>query len=136
MSDPERSIQQINQLREMGIRFAIDDFGTGHSSLAYAQNLPVQTLKIDRSFITHIQDASERPPLVENIIRLGHSLNLQVITEGIETAAQHHALLAMGCDEGQGYLYSPPMPATSLPNWEQRWVAPPAPDQLTPALVL
>ncbi len=136
MSDPERSIKHINQLREMGVRFAIDDFGTGHSSLAYVQNLPVQTLKIDRSFITHIQEATERPPLVENIIRLGHSLNLQVITEGIETAAQHYALLAMGCDEGQGYLYSRPMAASALVTWEQRWVAPPAPNKHEPALVL
>jgi EAL domain-containing protein (putative c-di-GMP-specific phosphodiesterase class I) len=119
MSDPERSIAQLHSLRDRGIRFAIDDFGTGHSSLAYVQNLPVETLKIDRSFVIKIQQASDRPPLLENVIRLAHSLHLRVIAEGVETAAQHHALLAMGCDEGQGYLYSRPLLAHAVIDWDR-----------------
>ena len=120
MRDPERSMAQIQQLRQHGICFAIDDFGTGHSSLAYVQNLPVQCLKIDRSFVSKIEHASDRPPLLENIIRLAHSLNLRVIAEGVETAAQHHALLALDCDEGQGYLYSRPLMAPAVLAWDHQ----------------
>lgn len=117
MSDQKHAVQQISRLRDLGVHFSIDDFGTGHSSLAYLRQLPVNTLKIDQAFVREIQHASDRPPVVESIIRMAHQLSLSVIAEGIETAEQEAALQAMGCEEGQGYLYSKPLPADTFGAW-------------------
>jgi diguanylate cyclase (GGDEF)-like protein len=117
MDDQNLAVQRILQLRELGVRFSIDDFGTGHSSLAYLSVLPANTLKIDQAFVREIRHPDDRPPLVESIIRMAHQLSISVIAEGIETPAQDEVLKLMGCEEGQGYLYSKPMPPDAFAAW-------------------
>ena len=108
MRDVEPTIEKLQLLRDMGVRLAIDDFGTGYSSLAYLKRLPVQVLKIDRSFIEGIVTDQEDAAIVRAIISLGRSLDLKVTAEGIETAAQAALLEAWESDRGQGYYYARP----------------------------
>ncbi|MCW5980521.1 MAG: EAL domain-containing protein [Bryobacteraceae bacterium] len=98
-------------LQSTGVAFALDDFGTGQSALAYLQRLPFQRLKIDQSFVRPIGDADRCPPLVENIVRMAESLGMAAIAEGVETERQATLLRLARCAEGQGYYYSPPLPA-------------------------
>jgi EAL domain-containing protein (putative c-di-GMP-specific phosphodiesterase class I) len=100
---------------------AVDDFGTGFSSLSYLAKLPVHTLKIDRSFVTEMAAAREGLALVSTIIKLAHSLNLNVVAEGVETAQQSRLLRLLKCNEMQGYLISTPLPADVF---EARFLAP------------
>jgi diguanylate cyclase (GGDEF)-like protein/PAS domain S-box-containing protein len=117
MRDPEGSAVRIEQLRAMGVRVSIDDFGTGYSSLAYLQRFPVDTLKIDRSFVWAMGDpANGSTALVQAIIALAHSLGLTVVAEGVETTPQHEILKGLGCDEAQGFLYARPAPPDEV--WE------------------
>jgi EAL domain-containing protein (putative c-di-GMP-specific phosphodiesterase class I) len=109
----DRALDQIARLRAMGIHFSIDDFGTGYSSLNQLRTLPVDILKIDRSFVNDIEQL-ESNSLVRGIIALAHSLQLTVVAEGIETEAQLMALKSMGCDRNQGFHLHRPMPAASL----------------------
>ncbi len=111
MDDVEQSTISLHALRDMGITIAIDDFGTGFSSLSYLAKLPVDTLKIDRSFITGLSSGPQGLALVSTIINLGHSLGLKVVAEGVETEDQSRMLALLGCDEIQGYLLSKPVPA-------------------------
>jgi EAL domain-containing protein (putative c-di-GMP-specific phosphodiesterase class I) len=97
----------MGQLAELGVRLAIDDFGTGYSSLSYLHTLPIDALKIDRSFVSRMAAEEQGASIVRSVISLGHALEKTVVAEGIETEAQFAQLLAMGCDEGQGYLFSP-----------------------------
>ncbi len=117
MNDPEQGRKILYQLRDMGISTALDDFGTGYSSLAYLQELPVQTLKIDRSLIKPlpIQEPSRR--IVRALIDLAHSLELRVIAEGIERREELEHLENAGCDAVQGFLFSKPLPASALSEW-------------------
>jgi len=115
MNNPERVIEQIEKLRALGVRFAIDDFGTGYSSLSHLQNLPVDCVKIDRSFIKDLAaDAKGCTTLVRGIISLAHNLQLQVVAEGVETAEQLSLLHALGCDVSQGFFLHRPMPVEKL----------------------
>jgi EAL domain-containing protein (putative c-di-GMP-specific phosphodiesterase class I) len=93
----------------MGVNIAIDDFGTGYSSLGYVARLPVQCLKIDRSFIVTMLEDSDTMQLVRMIVSLAQSLRLKVVAEGVETEAQANALRLLGCDQAQGFLYSKPL---------------------------
>ena len=104
----------ISQLKQRGLMVAIDDFGTGFSSLSYLERLHVDRLKIDSSFITQMTQAQSSHRIVDTILQLGHGLDLSVIAEGIETEAQAAALTALGCDEGQGYLFAKPLEAEAL----------------------
>lgn len=99
----------LNQLRKMGIKISIDDFGTGYSSLSYLNRLPLDTLKIDRTFIQEISDSSKSKSLVSAIISLAHGLNMKVVAEGVETEEQLKFLKLHQCQEAQGYLFSPPI---------------------------
>jgi PAS domain S-box-containing protein/diguanylate cyclase (GGDEF)-like protein len=110
MEDIEESIRKLGELRERGILTAIDDFGTGYSSLSYLAKLPVQALKIDRSFILAMSEDPDTMTLVQTIISLAHSLDLKVIAEGVETDEQAKLLRLLRCDEVQGYLFGRPLP--------------------------
>ena len=110
MADIKHSIASLQAIRAMGITVAIDDFGTGFSSLSYLAKLPVDTLKIDRSFVIDMTAGPEGLALVSTIISLAHSLNLKVVAEGVETEEQSRLLRLLGCDEIQGYLFSKPVP--------------------------
>lgn len=107
----------LEQLKALKIRLLIDDFGTGYSSLSYLQKLPVDTLKIDRSFVQNIEIENKDFEIAKTIINLAHSLGLKVVAEGIETAKQVEIFQQLGCDFGQGYLFSPPLNPTEVMNF-------------------
>ncbi len=113
MRDPQVAVRNMQLLRIAGVRFSIDDFGTGHSSLSQLSVLPVDELKIDRSFIS--QATSGAATIVTSTIELGHSMGLKVVAEGVEEPAAWNLLRRLGCDFAQGYLISPPLPAAQVP---------------------
>jgi EAL domain-containing protein (putative c-di-GMP-specific phosphodiesterase class I) len=98
------------QIRELGVQLSIDDFGTGYSSLSYLHRFPINTLKVDRSFVNSMEDGSENGEIVRTVIALAKALRLNVVAEGIETLHQLHQLRILGCEYGQGYLFSRPVP--------------------------
>jgi diguanylate cyclase (GGDEF)-like protein/PAS domain S-box-containing protein len=110
MKDINHSIASLKAIRAMGVTIAIDDFGTGFSSLSYLAKLPVDKLKIDRSFVINMTTGQEGLALVSTIVRLAHALKLTVVAEGVETEEQLHVLRLLECDEMQGYLFSKPVP--------------------------
>ncbi|HWL35162.1 MAG TPA: EAL domain-containing protein [Frankiaceae bacterium] len=114
VDDAERTIAKLHLLRELGVQLAIDDFGTGYSSLNYLRRLPVDVLKIDRSFVSGIGTESELTSLTAAIVGIGRDLGLDTVAEGIEEPGQLDALRAMGCVLGQGFLYARPLPAGEL----------------------
>jgi diguanylate cyclase (GGDEF)-like protein/PAS domain S-box-containing protein len=117
MIDPPRTLATLNRLRAMGIRVAIDDFGTGHSSLAYLKRLPIDELKIDRSFIQDIvTDATDRV-IVRCTVELAHSLGLRVVAEGVADAVTYALVAQLGCDEAQGFYLSPALRGRALTSW-------------------
>lgn len=111
MQDIESSLELLHKIKGLGIRLAIDDFGTGYSSLNYLSQLPVDTLKIDRSFVVDIPESKERENLLKNVIKMSHDLGMSVVAEGVETQSQVDVLKRLKCDEIQGYYYSPPVSA-------------------------
>jgi diguanylate cyclase len=111
MQDPESSIQVLRQLSGLGVRISVDDFGTGYSSLSYLRRLPLDKLKIDRSFIREVAASRDDAEIVRAIVSLAHSLHLKVIAEGVETEEQLTFLRGLGCDQYQGFHCSPPVPA-------------------------
>ena len=104
----------LERLDNMGVKFSIDDFGTGYSSLSYLKRFPVDTLKIDRSFVRHVDSNSDDAAIVAAIIGMGHNMNLNVIAEGVEYPVQLEFLRHSGCDAIQGYLFSQPLLPASL----------------------
>ncbi len=111
MENPTLASAMITQLKQHHVRIAIDDFGTGYSSLSYLHKFPIDTLKVDRSFVNNIGEDGENSEIVNTIVMLAHSLGLDVVAEGIETEHQQQHLQAIGCDYAQGYLFARPMPA-------------------------
>jgi diguanylate cyclase (GGDEF)-like protein/PAS domain S-box-containing protein len=109
LRDENHVIDDLNALRELGIRIAIDDFGTGYSSLSYLRQVPVDVLKIDKSFVDTVATSPQQRALVEGIVNLAHTLGLRVVVEGIEQPQERDLLTAMGCEYGQGYLFARPM---------------------------
>jgi EAL domain-containing protein (putative c-di-GMP-specific phosphodiesterase class I) len=109
ISEPDVTVQRLGDLRHLGVRLAIDDFGTGYSSLSYLRRFPVDVLKIDRSFVSSLGGDPEDAALAHAIVKLGHTLHLRVVAEGIETAAQLAELRALECEYGQGYLFGRPL---------------------------
>jgi EAL domain-containing protein (putative c-di-GMP-specific phosphodiesterase class I) len=110
MDQSEAGIRTLRRLRALGVRLVLDDFGTGYSSLSYLKHLPLDTIKIDRSFVAAIEETADRS-IVEAVVALAHGLGIGVVAEGIETERQVERLLELGCDLGQGYLFSRPVPA-------------------------
>ncbi len=114
MEDISTAAQHLLSLRRSGALIAIDDFGTGYSSLSYLKSLPLDKIKIDKSFVQDLLDDDDDATIVRAIIQLGKSLGMQVIAEGVETTEQEAYIISEGCHEGQGYLYSKPLPAREL----------------------
>ena len=110
MHDPERAVNLLSRLKDMGIHLSIDDFGTGYSSLSYLKRFPLDSVKIDSSFIRDIPENADDAAITRAIIAMAHSLRLKVIAEGVETGGQLGFLREHGCDEMQGYLFSKPLP--------------------------
>jgi EAL domain-containing protein (putative c-di-GMP-specific phosphodiesterase class I) len=115
MHNGEDTVTTLSELAALGISIAIDDFGTGYSSLSYLKRFPVDRLKIDRSFVADIGSPGGNETITSAIIALAHSLELRVIAEGVETAAQLDFLVARDCDEMQGFFFSQPLPASEIP---------------------
>ncbi|MBV8123400.1 MAG: bifunctional diguanylate cyclase/phosphodiesterase, partial [Paucibacter sp.] len=129
MDDPLRALQTLEHLSAIGFKLSIDDFGTGYSSLAYLKRLPVDELKIDRSFVMALEQDLDDARIVRSTIDLAHNMGLTVVAEGLESAKVWKLLSALGCDEGQGYFISEPLPAAAFMNWMDRWRAPDLEDQ-------
>jgi len=124
MEEPERALRVLQALRDLGIALYIDDFGTGYSSLSYLQQLPVECIKIDQSFVSEMSVSKASAVIVRSTIDLAHDLGRKVVAEGIESQAHWDLLAALGCDIGQGYFLARPMPAEELPGWIAGFVAP------------
>jgi EAL domain-containing protein (putative c-di-GMP-specific phosphodiesterase class I) len=116
MSDPARSMDCLQRLHGMGVRLVIDDFGTGYSSLSYLRRLPVDELKIDRTFVAALENGEDEV-IVRSTIDLAHNLGLAVVAEGVESAAVQDRLLEMGCDAVQGTFISPPAGLAAVRDW-------------------
>ncbi|SOE91747.1 diguanylate cyclase (GGDEF) domain-containing protein [Burkholderia sp. D7] len=114
MQYPAQMIDVLHRLRWMGVRIALDDFGTGHSSLSYLKRFPVDMLKIDGSFVRDLAIDGDDAAIARAIVSMGHALGLRVVAEGVEDEAQLNLLRQMGCDEAQGFLFSPPLPAHEM----------------------
>jgi diguanylate cyclase (GGDEF)-like protein len=117
MEDPTRAQKVLDRLADVGVRLSVDDYGTGYSSLSYLMRLPVDELKIDRSFVARISESSDLATIVRSTIELGHGLGLEVVAEGIEDSQGFALLRSLGCDCAQGYFMSPPLPADAFRNW-------------------
>jgi EAL domain-containing protein (putative c-di-GMP-specific phosphodiesterase class I) len=117
MEDTLVTLQAFERLGRAGVHVSIDDFGTGYSSLASLRRLPAAELKIDRAFVTDLDASRDAISIAKAIVQMAHSLGLRVVAEGVETETQRDHLIALGCDELQGYLFAKPMSATALGLW-------------------
>jgi EAL domain-containing protein (putative c-di-GMP-specific phosphodiesterase class I) len=104
----------LHQLRQLGVRIAMDDFGTGYGSLSYLRSFPFDKIKIDRAFIADMDRSAEARAIVDTIVRLGQSLDMATVAEGIETFEQLRLVCAAGCTQAQGYYFSQPVPASEV----------------------
>jgi EAL domain-containing protein (putative c-di-GMP-specific phosphodiesterase class I) len=126
LQDPEATVATLGRIRQIGAHISIDDFGTGYSSLSYLKQLPVEILKIDRSFVDHLDEDADDRAIVRAVIALGESLGLAVIAEGVERPSQAEQLTSLGCHLAQGFLYGRPLspdhigryPRDDLAGWE------------------
>ncbi len=117
MSDRARARTILSALRDYGVRIAVDDFGTGYSSLAYLRDLPIDELKLDRSFITPMSDDPRAVALVSSVISLAHSVGVLLVAEGVENGHAYRTLTRVGCDQAQGFYLAKPLPAEKLELW-------------------
>jgi len=121
MGEPARAGEVLTTLSRMGVSLSLDDFGTGYSSLASLKRLPVDEIKIDRSFVSHMAGIESDAVIVRSTIDLGHNLGVRVVAEGVETAEAWGLLADLGCDVAQGFLVGRPMPPDDVPGWVERW---------------
>ncbi len=121
MANPEVAAETLKRLSELGATISIDDFGTGHSSLGRLKSLPIDELKIDRSFIFDLNENEEDRTIVRSAIHLAHQMGLQVVAEGVETEDSWRQLRSMGCERAQGFLIAQPLPAREVPAWLATW---------------
>ena len=124
MADPVRSKQVLADLRALGVRLAVDDYGTGYSSLAYLQELAVDELKLDKSFVIRMTEDDGAAAIVRTTVDLAHSLGLTMVAEGVETDAALTELARLGCEVAQAYFISKPLPAEELTGWLQTRIQP------------
>lgn len=117
MANPARALATLEKLNDIGIQIAIDDFGTGYSSLSYLKQLPVDKLKIDKSFVIHMNEDDSDAMIVRSTIDLAHNLGLEVVAEGVESDEALALLRILDCDAAQGYFISRPLPAAALEEW-------------------
>ena len=117
MSHAEAACATLGQLRAQGLGVSIDDFGTGYSSLSYLHRFPVDTLKVDRSFVGRMGEGDEDGEIVRTIITLARNLGMQVVAEGVETARQGELLRGLGCEYAQGYFFSRPLDPEAAARW-------------------
>ena len=117
MVDPARALDVLTRVSDLGVRIAIDDFGTGYSSLGYLQRLPVQEVKIDKSFVLGMGHDTKDASLVRSIVALAHGLGLAVVAEGVETTQAWEMLQSLDCESAQGYYVSRPLPAAAVEPW-------------------
>ena len=117
MDNPERALECLNQLHDVGTRIALDDFGTGHSALSYLSELPVSELKIDRSFVQAALTRNRDRIILESIVRLGTRLDLDVVAEGVKDHATLDLLKAIGCPTAQGYFFTRPLSPAKVFEW-------------------
>ena len=120
MTYPDEAIRSLSAIKATGIAIAIDDFGTGYSSLSSLRKLPVDTLKIDRSFVNDIERSEDDAGIVQMILGLSRLLGLGTVAEGVESLGQERMLAEWGCHSTQGYYYARPMPASDLERWLAR----------------
>ncbi|MBK7934976.1 MAG: bifunctional diguanylate cyclase/phosphodiesterase [Acidobacteria bacterium] len=135
MENAETAILMLKQIKETGVQISIDDFGTGYSSLSYLQRFPIDLLKVDRSFVSAMEGNTENGEIVRTVIALAKALNLKVVAEGIESIHQYHQLRILGCEYGQGYLFSKPLKVEDINRLledKTRWqnILPPAPGMI------
>lgn len=124
MENAETAILMLKQIKDTGVQISIDDFGTGYSSLSYLHRFPIDLLKVDRSFVSAMEENTENGEIVRTVIALAKALNLKVVAEGIESIHQFHQLRVLGCEYGQGYLFSKPLPVSEIDRLledENRW---------------
>lgn len=124
MENAETAILMLSQIKETGVQISIDDFGTGYSSLSYLHRFPIDLLKVDRSFVSAMEENTENGEIVRTVIALAKALNLKVVAEGIESIHQFHQLRILGCEYGQGYLFSKPLPVADIERMiddKNRW---------------
>lgn len=126
MEDPDKALETLHALRNMGMALAIDDYGTGYSSLAYVKQLPVSELKIDRAFVKGVVESESDAMIVRSTTELAHSLGFKVVAEGVETLAISDKLRELGCDYGQGYYYAKPLPLAAFQQWLRNYQQAPA----------
>jgi EAL domain-containing protein (putative c-di-GMP-specific phosphodiesterase class I) len=119
--DIDASSRELEQLRSLGVRVALDDFGTGYSSLSYLGRLPVDTLKIDQTFIRDMLEDKGDRAIVQGVIALAKAFDRRIVAEGIESEELFRALVEMECEYGQGFGIARPMPARALPGWIAQW---------------
>jgi EAL domain-containing protein (putative c-di-GMP-specific phosphodiesterase class I) len=123
MHEPEEVIARLHELKALGVRLAIDDFGTGYSSLSYLQRLPIDILKVDRSFVSTLASPEQDWSLCGAIVKIAASLHLETVAEGIETPEQRAQLMLLGCQSGQGFMFHRPTPFREI---DRLLAAPPA----------
>ena len=128
--DSERALRVIRDIHSLGIELSIDDFGTGFSSLAYLRELPVHAIKLDKSFVTHLHERADDRSIVNSTVRMAHELGLQVVAEGVESEWAAQYLMDAGYDYGQGYRYSPALPADECRRWIAGFNAASPPDTI------
>ena len=119
MHDFAATVAKLRHLKELGLTLAVDDFGTGYSSLSYLRSLPIDILKIDKSFVDGVTSGPEQSAVARAVVRLARTFNLQTVAEGIERPEQAAELLAIGADMGQGYLFARPLPADGMEAYLQ-----------------
>jgi len=117
MDDLPQVKQRLRHLKDMGLQISVDDFGTGYSSLGHLKELPIDKVKIDRSFVHDLPDNRDSAAITRAIIQMGRSLGITVMAEGVELESQREFLAAQGCDELQGLLISPPLPLAAFEAW-------------------